>query len=151
VKGFPITTGLVVSHQTAGDSLRWNAHWHCIIIEGGIDEQDNFYYIPVKSLDDMVQLFRHIVIELLVTKNLLNESFARNMLTWKNSGFSIDNSVWILSHDDKARQNLTGYIARHPASLKKITYEPTKGKVLYKTKVAPGHPVLRDTCPSIIC
>jgi hypothetical protein len=56
-------------------------HWHCIIIEGGIDEQDNFYYIPVKSLDDMVQLFRHIVIELLVTKNLLNESFARNMLT----------------------------------------------------------------------
>jgi hypothetical protein len=151
VKGFPVTTGIVVSHQTAGDLLRWNAHWHCIILEGGIDEQDNFHYIPVKSLDGMVELFRHLVIELLVTKNLLNESFAQNLLTWKNSGFSIDNSVWILSHDDKARKGLTQYITRHPVALKKITYEPTKGKMLYKTKVAPGHPVLRDTCPSIIC
>jgi len=66
--GESITTGAVVSYQSAGDSLRWNAHWHCIIMEGGLDDEDSFYHIPLKSLDGMVELFRHKVIGLLVKK-----------------------------------------------------------------------------------
>jgi Putative transposase len=40
----------------------------------------------------------------------------------------------LFPYNDKARESLCQYIARHPASLQKITYEPIKKKVLYHTK-----------------
>jgi len=46
------------------------------------------------------------------------------LLSWKNSGFSIDNGIRIFGTDDKARESLAQYIARCPISLEKIRYEP---------------------------
>ncbi|MBN2534397.1 MAG: transposase [Spirochaetales bacterium] len=54
-------------------------------------------------------------------------------MCWKNSCFSIDNSVRIFGSNDKAKENLAQYIARCPVSLEKIKYEPFHGKVLFKT------------------
>ena len=79
----------------------------------------------------MIELFRRRVIKLLVDGELLNEDFARNLLSWKHSGFSIDNSVRIL--DQSSQESLAEYIARPPISLKKIRYEPFKGRVLFHT------------------
>ena len=59
-------------------------------------------------------------------------SFAIKLLGWKHSGFSVDNSVRIL--DREAQTNLAEYISRPPISLKKIRYEPFKGRVLFHTK-----------------
>jgi len=59
------------------------------------------------------------------------DQFARNLMSWKHSGFSIDNSVRIL--DDNTQESLSEYIARPPISLKKIRYEPFKGRVLFHT------------------
>ena len=53
------------------------------------------------------------------------------MLSWKHSGFSIDNSVRILA--ERSRNSLAQYIARLPVSLKKIHYEGFKGRVLFHT------------------
>ena len=80
----------------------------------------------------MVEVFRRRGIKLLLDRKLLNEGFARNLLCWKHSGFSIDNSVRIL--DESSQESLAEYIARPPISLKKIRYEPFKGKVLFHTK-----------------
>ena len=80
----------------------------------------------------MVEVFRRRLIKLLVQRELLNDNFARNLLSWKYSGFSIDNSVRIL--DQPSQESLAEYIARPPISLKKIRYEPFKGKVLFHTK-----------------
>ncbi|TVQ41519.1 MAG: hypothetical protein EA384_00185, partial [Spirochaetaceae bacterium] len=80
----------------------------------------------------MVELFRRRVIKLLVDRELLNEDFAGKLLSWKHSGFSIDNSVRIL--DESSQESLAEYIARPPISLKKIRYEPFKGRVLFHTK-----------------
>ena len=38
----------------------------------------------------MTDLFRRRLIKLLVDRELLNEDFARNLLSWKHSGFSPD-------------------------------------------------------------
>jgi hypothetical protein len=94
----------------------------------------------------MTELFRKLVIKhfqgctttvvqgsLRREKKLINDKFAQNLLSWKNSGFSIDNSVMILGNDDKAKESLAQYIARCPISLDKIIYEPFHGKVLFKT------------------
>ena len=91
-----------------------------------------FFYIPFSGLQSMVEVFRRRVIKLLVDRKLLNEDFAGNLLCWKHSGFSINNSVRIL--DESAQESLAEYIARPPISLKKIRYEPFKGKVLFHTK-----------------
>ena len=32
-----VKTGIVVSYQSYGDLMRWNPHYHCIVLEGGID------------------------------------------------------------------------------------------------------------------
>jgi hypothetical protein len=111
--------------------LRWNPHFHAIVLEGGFDDEGTFFYIPFSGLQSMVEVFRRRVIRLLVERELLNEVFARNLLSWKHSGFTIDNSVRIF--DESSQESLAEYIARPPISLKKIRYEPFKGRVLFHT------------------
>lgn len=129
--GRVLLSGMVIAHQTFGDMLRWNPHFHAIVLEGGFDDEGTFFYIPFTGLDSMAEVFRCRVIRLLVERKLLNSDFARNLLSWRHSGFSIDNSVRIL--DESAQENLAEYIARPPISLKKIRYEPFKGRVLFHT------------------
>ena len=63
--------------------------------------------------------------------------FAIKLLGWKHSGFSVDNPVRILGRE--AQTNLAEYIPRPPVSLKKIHYEPFKGRVLFHDKRQPQH------------
>ena len=79
---------MVIAHQTFGDMLRWNPHFHAIVLEGGFDKEGTFFYIPFSGLQSMVEIFRRRVIKLLVQLELLNEDFARNLLSWEHSGFS---------------------------------------------------------------
>jgi hypothetical protein len=111
--------------------LRFNPHFHAIVLEGGFDEEGTLFYIPFSGLQSMVEVFRRRVITLLVKRELLNEDFARNLLSWKHAGFSIDNSVRIL--DESTQESLAEYIPRPPISLKKIHSEPFKGRVLFHT------------------
>jgi len=125
-------TALIVAHQTFGDILRWNPHFHALVLEGGFDSEGTFFYIPFSGLENMIEYFRRNIFKLFLEKKLINENFAHNMLSWRHSGFSIDNSVRIL--DGEAQENLAEYIARPPISLKKIHYEPFKGRVLFHTR-----------------
>ena len=52
-------------------------------------------------------------------------------MSWRHSGFSIDNSVRLT--DARTQESLAQYISRLPLPLKKIRYEPFKGKVLFHT------------------
>ena len=72
----------------------------------------------------MTEYFRRAVLRFFTEKKLLSEQFVQNMLSWRHSGFSIDNSVRIL--DARSRENLAQYLARPPISLKKIHYEGFK-------------------------
>jgi len=108
--GRPVLTGTVIAHQAFGDQLKFNPHFHAIVLEGGFDEEGTFFYIPFSGLQSMVEVFRRRVIKLLVERELLNEDFARNLLSWKHSGFSIDNSVRILN--ESSQESLAEYIAR---------------------------------------
>jgi hypothetical protein len=56
------------------------------------------------------------------------------ILSWQQSGFSVDNSVPIPASSRKARMNLSQYIVRHPVSLQKILYARSNATIIYKTK-----------------
>ena len=74
----------------------------------------------------MVEVFGRQVIKFLVDRKLVNKEFAQNLLCWHHSGFDIDNSVRIL--DEQSQESLAEYICQPPISLKKIRYEPFKGR-----------------------
>ncbi len=85
--------------------MRFNSHWHGIILEGGFDSRGNFAFIPIHALDKMTECFRRRVIRFFLDRELITESFVTNMdvgnvcevrddesissnlLNWKNSGF----------------------------------------------------------------
>ena len=79
----------------------------------------------------MTEVFRRRVPALFVDRKVLDDQFAQSLMSWKHSGFSIDNSVRILDHN--TQESLSEYIARAPISLKKIRCEPFKGRVLFHT------------------
>ncbi len=44
---------MVVAHQTFGDTLRWNPHFHAIVLEGGFDDVGTFVHSPFSGLQSM--------------------------------------------------------------------------------------------------
>jgi hypothetical protein len=47
--GKPITTAAVVAFQPFGDSLRFNPHFHALIVEGGFDSAGQFFFLPIHN------------------------------------------------------------------------------------------------------
>jgi hypothetical protein len=135
--GKPITTAAVVAYQPFGDSLRFNPHFHALILEGGFDSGGQFYYLPISDTTSMAECLRRRSIALFLKLDLITQSFSETLLCWKHSGFSVDNSVRLDSGDHKARQALAQYIARAPLSLQKVSYDRPGGKVLYHTAYNP--------------
>ncbi|MCX6070772.1 MAG: transposase, partial [Chloroflexi bacterium] len=127
--------------QPFGDSLRFNPHFHALILEGGFDSCGQFYYLPIHDTAHLAQCLRQRTVGLFLKLDLITRQFAETLLCWKHSGFSVDNSVRLDGGDHKARQALAQYIARAPLSLQKLTYDRSGGKVLYHTayKEYPTH------------
>ena len=134
LKGKNIKTACVMGYQSFGEFARHNPHFHALLMEGCFDEQGKFHHLPIKNIKPMTEYFRKRVIQYFLKTGRINQDMARNLFSWKHSGFSIDNSVILYPHDDKAKEALAQYMARYSVSLKKIVYEPVKGKVLFHTK-----------------
>ncbi len=45
----PLKTGSIISYQSFGDLVRSNPHYHCIFLEGGIDDEGCFHNLPIKD------------------------------------------------------------------------------------------------------
>lgn len=73
--GIEITTGMVIAYQTFGDMLRFNPHFHSIVLEGGLDKDGNFAFIPFSGLEKMTEYFRRKVINLFLGKISLLRAF----------------------------------------------------------------------------
>ncbi|MBM3501624.1 MAG: transposase [Armatimonadetes bacterium] len=135
--GRPITGAAVVAFQPFGDALRWNPHYHALILEGGFDPEGRFIRVPIHDTARLTQLLRQRTIGLFLELGLITEQFAETLLRWKHSGFSVDYSVLLEGGDHRARQALAQYAARAPLSLQKLTYDDAGAKVLYHTAYNP--------------
>ena len=128
-----VETAAVLCFQSFGEFLRWNPHWHAIVLEGGFDESGNFIHIPFGNLQEMTECFRGRVVKFFFDGKLINQDMADNLLTWRHSGFSLDASILLPSGSSKERESLAQYLARPPISLKKVSFESFHGKVLFHT------------------
>ena len=125
---------MVLAYQSAGEFLRFNPHFHCLVLEGGFDENGRFVHIPLGNLNRMSEYFRRVIIKFFLKKELISAKIATSLINWRHSGFSIDASVHIPAGSSKTRKALSQYIARPPLSLKKISIEENKeATVVYYT------------------
>jgi len=132
--GKPITTAAVIAYHPFGDSLRFNPHFHALILEGGFDFTGQFYHLPIHDTARLAECLRQRTIGLFLKLSLITQPFAENLLCWRHSGFSVDNSVRRDGGDHKA---LAQCIARAPLSLQKLTYDRLGGRILYYTDYNP--------------
>jgi hypothetical protein len=114
---------MVLAYQTSGAFVRFNPHWHAIVVEGGFDEAGRFVHIPFGNLNKMSEYFRRLIIKFFLKKKLINANLATSLINWRHSGFSFNCSVRIGSHSDKARKALSQYISRPPLSLTKMSIQ----------------------------
>ena len=88
--GRPVVTGMVSSHQTFGEYATWHPHWHTIVLEGGFDSHDRFFFIPIGASEALQELWRRRVIGFFLKQGLLDSGLAESMLGWQHSGFSVE-------------------------------------------------------------
>ena len=103
----PVRTGMVLAYQSSGEFLRWNPHYHCIVLEGGFDERGKFVHIPLGDIQKMSEYFRRVVIRFFLKKELINAHLATSLINWKHSGFSVDHSIRVPAFSIKAREALS--------------------------------------------
>ena len=53
----PVETAAVLCFQSFGEFLRWNSHWHAIVLEGGFDAAGRFLHIPFGDLQQITCSF----------------------------------------------------------------------------------------------
>ena len=85
---------MVLAYQTSGEFLRWNPHFHCLVLEGGFDERGKFAHIPLGDIQRMSEYFRRVAIRFFLKKQLITAHLATSLINWKHSGFSVDYANW---------------------------------------------------------
>ena len=127
-----IRPGMVAVIQTFSDNLRWNPHAHALATRGGCNAQGQ--WIPVPYIDPHAAelLFRHKIFQLLKTQGLLSDERIELLLSWRHSGFSVDNSVTVYPSDEQGLERLARYMIRSPVSLHRLNYLPQTQQVLYQ-------------------
>jgi hypothetical protein len=128
---------MVAVIQTFSDNLKWNPHVHALATRGGWNAEGQWIPIPYLDAHQAELLFRHKVFKFLKNQGLLSDERIELLLSWKHTGFSINNSVTIYPSDELGLERLARYLIRVPVSLQRLHYLPETKQVLYQAK--PGH------------
>jgi hypothetical protein len=80
------------------------------------------------------ELFRHKILTLLRCRGLLSEERIELLLSWRRSGFSVHNRVFVHPGDGREFEALVRYMMRSPVSLKRLHCSPGSPEVVYTRK-----------------
>jgi hypothetical protein len=128
-----IQPGMVAVIQTFSQFLLWNPHIHALATRGGWNARGQ--WIPVPFIDPHAAelLFRHKTFQLLKTQGLISDERIELLLSWRHTGFSVDNSVTVYPSDEQGLERLARYMIRSPVSLQRLHYLPQTQQVFYQT------------------
>jgi hypothetical protein len=127
-----ILPGAVGFIATAGEFLNWMPHLHILMTDGGFLPDGTFHHLPYFDSDKVEQLFRAEVLRLLLKKQLITEQTVNNMLSWRNSGFSVDATVRVDTIREAAR--IGRYMIRCPLVLERLQWDEEHGEVVYAAR-----------------
>jgi hypothetical protein len=124
--------GMVAVIQTFSQFLRWSPHIHALVSRGGWNADGQWNPVPYVDPHQAELLFRHKVFKMLKQCGLLSDERIELLMSWKHTGFSIDNSVTLYPSDEQGLERLAGYMIRSPVSLQRLHYLPETQKVFYQ-------------------
>ena len=125
---------MIASIQTFSDNLAWNPHLHCVVSRGVWLAGGQWIPVPYIDTHSAEILFREKVFRLLQEHDLLSDERIKILRSWRRSGFSIDNDLYIYPSDTQALETLSRYIVRCPVSLQRLHYDKKSNYVLYQPK-----------------
>jgi len=120
--------------QAFGDLVTFHPHIHALVADGVFVESGTFRVLPPIPTALLAEPLRHAVLDYLVENEAITEEFAHRLLSWKHSGFSVDNTVGVAANDPQGRRQLARYMIRNPFSLKKMEYQAKQGMVVYRSR-----------------
>jgi hypothetical protein len=123
---------MIEAVQTFGDLIHWHPHIHAIVPEGVFTGSGCFVSIPDIWKHRAVEIWQEKVFALLLDEHKITQEVVESMRSWKHSGFSVDNSVYVAKDDKEGMQRLIEYIARCPFSLTRMVSLTKDGKILYR-------------------
>ncbi len=132
--------GMVSVVQTFGEAARFHPHVHALCSRGGWRADGQWVPVPYLDLRMAEKLFRHRVIRLLKTRGLLSDERIELLLSWKSSGFSIDDSVRIPAGEKYPLEKVARYMLRSPVSLSRLQWTDASAHVLYAPKTSHDDP-----------
>ena len=113
------TPGMILTAQTAGESLNFHPHLHGLIANGAWDGLGAFIQFHIIDIAEINKHFSELVLSALHKKELVTDSTVMQMLSQKHSGLS----VWFGEpfQDSERNHFLACYIERGPLSLEKLS------------------------------
>ena len=106
--------------------------------------EDATTLIPYVDPHAAQELFRHKVFAFLRRKELITEQRVELLSSWKHSGFSVHNSVYVPPGDHQALEALVRYMMRPPVSLARLKLLPGSDQVLHFPKGSGDDPSIRE-------
>jgi len=112
---------LVLTVQTAGEALNFNPHLHGLLADGTFETSGKFTPLAAIDTDALSQHFESGVLAALVTRGLITDDNAAQILAQEHSGFG----AWVGEPFDEADRTkfVARYIERGPISLAKLTIQ----------------------------
>jgi len=117
----------------AGDMGNFHPHVHALVSRGGWTRDGEWMPVPYVDEHSAELLFRHKVMRLLQDEGLLSEERTELLLSWRHTGFSVHNRVYVEPEDQAAVERLARYIMRPPISLERMAWDG-EGEVRYRRK-----------------
>ncbi len=101
---------------------------------GAWDRQGRWSPVPYVDTQAAERLFRFKVFTFLKHEELLSQERIDLLLSWHNSGFSVNNSVTATPDDPEAFERLSRYLLHPPLSLERMSFTEGQDKVHYRGK-----------------
>jgi hypothetical protein len=137
-KGF--RPGMVSVVQTFGDRANFHPHVHALVSRGEWTASGERMAAPYVDEAAAEKLFRHKVLALLHRRGLLSQQRSELLLSWRRSGFSVHNRVYVPAGDSQGLQALVRYMMRPPVSLSRLRFTPGSHEVVYARKQGHDEP-----------
>ena len=126
--------GMVSVIQTFGDRINPHPHVHALVSRGGWTWDDRFIPVPYVDPTAAERLFRHKVFSFLLREELITHERVELLSSWRHTGFSVHNSVYLPPGDHQAVEALVRYTTRPPVSLARLQLLPGSEQVLHFPK-----------------
>jgi hypothetical protein len=129
--------GAVMALHTAGETLAFHPHIHCIVSSGVFDNDDLFQQKTFNT-EALKKSFEQEVARVMSSRFEELEAVFNQIFNQENTGFNVWAGDLIESQDSDTRKFLGRYLMRHPFSLDRITFNEDKVTVISSKESIPN-------------